>query len=587
VRKILLERCSQDFGFWVNIFVCQFNPRKKGDEKKLEVWVNWPYEEAAFKEILAAVSEGHDLVIKKSREMGATWMVLLAFVWHFLFHSWSQFLCISRNEAAVDDESPDSIFWKIDHVLDHLPGWMRPRIKRGALYFKNLDNHSVITGQASTGKAGVGGRATAMLVDEYAQIREDTEVLDRTSDTTSCRIFTSTHVGTATAFFQLTKRSDMRQLTLHWSDHPEKRKGLYRIRNGQIEILDKTYPFMDYAFNTTGEPSGGPMPGVRSPWYDLACTRKSSQRGVAEDLDINPEGSVSQVFKPLMIIPLIEEFCRPPMWEGDLEYDHESAQPLKLVARKGGPLRIWCPLTISKDTLLPPLGYYAIGSDVAAGGGASPSCLTGGNCETGEKVFEYVNAHILPDPLGRLTVALCRLFRAPSGGVALLAWEHHGPGVTFANRVKDLLAQQEGTVTLWRRSLSILDPNNRAADPGFISTPASKRALVENYMTAIYERKMLNPSERAMRETLEFRYKPDGSVEHSGEPSQDDHSGARVNHGDLVISDALCWKQISEFGMLGIREKEEAEQVAVGSLQWRRDLHKMADRKPEWARLIR
>src|SRR5260370_34363113 len=136
-----------------------------------------------------------------------------------------------------------------------------------------------------------------MGIDEFSQIEEDYEVLHRTSDTTGCRIFNFTHKGLGTAAYELTQRVDMRKLNLHWSQHPHKKKGLYRYDTEAKHVVSLDAGFQhdpDYSFITDGSPTGGPCPGLRSPWYDKECRRKGSARAVAMDLDIDPRGSVSQ-----------------------------------------------------------------------------------------------------------------------------------------------------------------------------------------------------------------------------------------------------------------------------------------------------
>src|SRR5262245_14205431 len=186
-RLAIYEACRTDILFWVNCMVWQFNPRKKEWPGEAAPFITWDFQDRALLKkpnvpwpgdsedldgdagLLWAIEHDQDLVIEKSREMGASWLCLLVMYWLWLFHPRKKFLCISRNEASVDEPGePDSLFWKLDFVWKYLPDWMRPRgwraKSRQKLSFVNPENGSAITGQASTGKAGVGGRATAMFV---------------------------------------------------------------------------------------------------------------------------------------------------------------------------------------------------------------------------------------------------------------------------------------------------------------------------------------------------------------------------------------------------------------------------------------
>src|SRR5207247_1504773 len=98
-----------------------------------------------------------------------SWMCLIVMEWLWHFHPWKKFLAISRNAEAVDADDPDSLFWKIDFMHRYQPKWLMPKgyeakKHRRLMYYGNPENGSTITGQASTGKAGVGGRATWMFV---------------------------------------------------------------------------------------------------------------------------------------------------------------------------------------------------------------------------------------------------------------------------------------------------------------------------------------------------------------------------------------------------------------------------------------
>ena len=567
-RKGIVEACRQDFLFYVNAFVWQFNPRKSG--KEVGPFVTWPFQEDASRAIISAINEQHDLVIEKSREMGASWLCLLAFEWMWHFHPWKKFLAISRNADAVEDDDPDSLFWKIDFIHRYQPTCLLPKFKRRKFYYGN-ENGSTITGQASTGRAGVGGRATAMLVDEFSQIKEDSEVLDRTSDTTGCRIFNGTHVGVGTAFYRITV-GGMRKLQMHWTEHPDKRKGLYRVVDGKVEIIDKKYVFPpEYKFVLDGTPRGGLHPGVRSPWYDEQCGgRKSSMRAIAMDLDVDPQGSVSQFFNPLTIRKLQARDGCEPLWQGDLHYDRERALPLSLVARPDGPLKLWVNPDAEGSM---PKGRYAAGADVSTGTGATPSCLTILN-QFGEKVAEYTNAHLTGDVFGRLAIALCKLFKGSTGEGAIFAWEAFGPGMLVSKAAMDV-----GYGNVYYRTKEFDVNRERTGEPGWYPTTASKMVLLEEYRSALENFQFVNHSVAALQECLAFFYTPRGTVEHGNEATgADDPTAARANHGDRVIADALAWKMAVEFVRHKPDTSKEPEVFHPGSLAGRRAL---AERKTQ------
>lgn len=558
----LRTACSQDIFFWINTFVYQYNPNTIGPGS-LEIgpFITWDFQEEAVRAILYCIEERKDLVIEKSREMGASWLCLLIMDWFLLFHPWKKFLVISRNEEAVDRPGdPDCLFWKLDFVHDRLPKWMTEGLTRRKHNFENK-NGSTITGQASTGKAGVGGRAFCMFLDEFSQVREDYEVLHRTSDTTGCRIFNGTHLGLDTAFYELTTRVDMKKLRLHWTQHPDKVKGLYQYDEDAklVRVKDQTYNYPDdFTFVLDGK--------VRSPWYDKQCRRKGSPRAIAMDLDINPQGSVSQFVDPTIIRRLVETDCCDPYWEGRVQYDMETAQcyPEALVKEPGGLVRLW---VLPNGYALPKLPYAA-GVDVSEGTGTTPSCLSVFNCRTGEKVLELVDRNTRPEEFAVVVVSLCRLFQDENEEPAKLVWEQQGPGDRFGKKVlelgyRNIYYKENEIVASWVKK--------QADIPGWFPSPQNKTRLLGDYRSALYSRACINRSRYALEQFLKFRYSIQGYAEWGGKAT-DDYSGIGVNHGDIVISDALAWKLTAGFA-LG-KKKTQVEEIKVGSLAWRRQRRK-------------
>lgn len=583
-RAAVREMCKRDILFWINTFVWQFNPNQLGDSSTLVgPFITWGVQEQTIRTILTAIEDRSDVIVEKSREMGASWMCLLIMLWFFIFHPMSKFLCVSRNADAVDDrDDSDSLFWKLDYVLERLPEWMieKGEFTRKVMSFRNKSNGSMITGQATTGRAGVGGRCLAMFVDEFSQIDEAWEVYDRTSDTTGCRIFNGTHKGTKTCFFHLTTKADnataLKKVVLHWTQHPDKAKGLYRFdpKTQRVEYLDKDHkhsprfsPVLD------GSPTGGPCPGVRSPWYDVQCGRKGTSRAIAADLDIDPSGSVEQVFDALMIKDLTAKYCRPPYATCDLEYDKLTAEPVKLHEAKGGLCHLW--LRLDADGK-PPKGRYVFGADVAIGNGtATPSCLSAANAETGEKVLEYSNPSIEPKEFAYFMVAMARLFCDDEGHGGKLAWEIPGPGNTVTKHVIAL-----GYRNVFYRQTEHRLKKEVSDVPGWSNSQDSFKSLIENYKDALRGHTFLNRSEFALSECLAFIFTADGYVTHTGWKDPRDGASAKINHGDRAVADALCWKLVDEGGKLVTvnvnTQKEEAPPTfQTGGLAWRAEIAKI------------
>ena len=214
-RAAVMAACEADCLFFINTFCIQFNP------KTMEVgpFVTWPDQDEWVKYLLESIDLEKDVRWQKSREVGASWIVLMVMVWLCLFRRNVKTLTMSRDEDSVDKvDDSDSLFWKIRWIHKHLPLWMRGPIKFGlnkgdarpgirdrSMGFFYERTNSFNTGEANTKSVGVGGRALLMLADEFGQFREEVarQVHDMTRDTARCRVFVGTHSSNGGMFYDL------------------------------------------------------------------------------------------------------------------------------------------------------------------------------------------------------------------------------------------------------------------------------------------------------------------------------------------------------------------------------------------------
>jgi hypothetical protein len=559
LQRHLRECCAADVLFYFNVFAFTYNPRLA---QKVWPFCTFPFQDAAIAQILDSIENQTDLVILKSREMGASWLCMGVMDWLWQFRSRQKFLAVSRVAALVDDPgNPDSLFWKVDFLHSHLPSWILDpdQVQRRKFSFVNRETGSTINGEATTGAAGVGGRATAMFVDEFSRIPEAAELYASTADTTGCRIFNFTFTDNTNAAYKLAQRQDVRKLRMHWSEHPHKNRGLYQYSDetGKVEVFDKQYPFPpDFFYVMDGK--------LRSPWYDAECIRRANPRDVAMNLDIDAQGSMFQFFDRQIITQYAAKYCLPPYVEGELLIDHESAKPLEFVRAPGGPVKVWLVLDVDDK---PPPRRYTAGADCSAGVGTTNSCLTIIDATTGEKVLEYATPFLRPDEFAVKCVAVCRWFQDEYGQGAKFAWETQGPGIALGKKVMEI-----GYGNVYLRTNELSYQRKQQDTPGWMPTTTNKRALLEEYRAALGERSILNRSQAALDECLNFVYMPNGSIEHSGTRDGEDPTGARANHGDRVIADALAWKLAKEVGKVAPRKTDLSDPPPL-SLLWRRRFH--------------
>ncbi len=558
---VIRDACAKDPLFFINGFCWTYDPRRRPFSKL--PFILYDFQEEAILKLISAIGD-NDILIEKTRDMGASWICICAVFYCWLFKKDLSFLLGSRVEAYVDDPgNPKAMFWKVDYLLDNIPPWLSPsgydrKQHRRKLHIENPELGSVIDGESTNENFARGDRRTAIVLDEFAAVEQGQRILSATRDATNCRMFNSTPMGIANAFYDMAQ-TQIEKLRLHWSIHPLKSVGLYTTdEDGKLKVLDNVgYP-------DTYDPI---LDGkLRSPWYDNECKRGSPQE-IAQELDIDYLGSGFQFFSADLIRERVREHARPPMLVGDLEYDAETGEPIKFREDPNGKLKLWCLLDGSGN---PPLDHkYSNGVDVSAGTGASNSASCGWDITTRAKVWEYVNPYIRPESLARQVKAICVWF-----GKAFLIWESGGPGRQFGSRIMEL---NYGNVYLRKREEAI---SKKVSDiPGVAQTKETKAQILGKYREAVEKSDAINRSKEALEECLEYVFTGDQSVVHSRATSKADPSGAKSNHGDRAMADALAWKGISECSR---RPSEEATRpkVPVGCLKWRQQMRER-DKQPK------
>ncbi len=578
MQATLWQACSEDILFFFNCFVLTYDPRLKG-EKNIP-FNTYPFQDKAILELKSAIEDGEDEVMQKSRCMGASWMLVGVFVWFSIFRRNCKFLMMSRNADLVDSDDSDSLFWKLDFIHEWLPSWILDKDRdvhriKSKMKVNYLKSGSQITGTTTTKSSSIGGRATAAGIDEYSRYDPIVARLLKSGlrPVTNCCLWNFTpnpEMGKAHPSYELVEqasRGDIRSLRMHWRDHPEYVKGLYRVdRNDRtVEVIDKTYPFPPkYKFQTDG------VFEYHSVWFDAERIRVGNDRDMKELYEIDYDGSGFAFFDERVISEYIVQHARPPKIEGDLFYDEKGNNP-KFVVQPGGRIKLWCDLGRNGK---PAPCHYAEAVDVSLGVGTTPSCITVGDIATGEKVMELQTAVMDPHEFAILAVAVARWFSSIHCQT-LLAWERKGPGETFGKKVIDL-----GYTFVYIPPVNESKFSKKPGEtPGFNPGPATKRSMLLLYQSSLSTRAFLNRSKESLMQCYQWQNTAKGPQHKQTMNKSEDPSGATENHGDLVISDALCNKMIVERG--GGKGKNELLIVAPpGSLAWHRreDERALADR---------
>ena len=534
--KELWIACKRDIFFWINTFVWTYNP-KMIPYITTRPMITYPFQDNVIWTMLDCVIKQLDLRIEKTREMTATWDFLMVFEWLSQFHNDMNFRVVSKNANAVDTtEDPDALLPKIDFMIKNQPPWIIHQLQynRIKMHYYFNETGSSINGSSTTDDVGRSGRQTAIGFDEFGFV-PDGHAMNRAAQmATNCRIWLSTANGMGNAFYDL-KKSKVRQIRLHWSSHPEKRKGMYRSENGELKLLDTE--FVGTVTNSEGVkfefPKNYPfrLDGkLRSPWYDRECDRSDHPMQIAQELDIDYIGSSYQFFVANVIDRIQTEDVREPLVCGELEFDPDTANPVKFVPFPDGRIKLW--INLSPEGLFPAGVECVLGGDVAAGTGASNSALSGVNRATGEKILEFADPSTYPEDFATYAVAIAKWMNH-----AFMIWDASGPfGRIFGSVVMDLNYT----------SVYMKTPLNRITrlpsdTPGYFLNPGDKAEAFGRYRRALKEGTFIQRSYEANKECLFYIQVPGGkAIEHTSAINTHDPTGARDNHGDRCVADVMA-----------------------------------------------
>lgn len=542
LQEDILVACKESYLYWTNTFAWtyhQFDVDPATGEKIEAKWphvpfITWDIQDVMFDELHWSVTNGKDIIINKSRDMGASWCCLDYIHWEWLFHEGGQYLEMSRTKGYVDEYgNMKALLPKHDYINSWLPYWMLPPgvlpggKNRKCMHMKNELNGACIDGESTTEHAASGDRRRIILLDEFAKVKYGKQMRNATRDAALCRFINSTVAGPGTEYSKMKKERRTKIFSLMYWDHPDKGSGRYVKQ----DPLTKNWE-------------------IRSPWFDREEQERSStelaQEVLAQDIEsgdvffeLSNVDTHTALFCYDPIIRLNIGFVRGVADDGigDIIRSSRTLKRLhpkvKAVVHPKGTLRVWAELI---DGRLDQSYTYSIGGDISKGHGASNSVLSVICNETKEKVAEWKDSHTPPFMMARQAAALAIWVggRAPKA-LPFLIWEKNGPGKDFGQQL----------VTVYRYPYFYRTPKREGTTfdgvgkkYGWQSTRESKQLLLRNYDRAIAQGNFINHSLYGMTEMKSYIYYTDGGIG----PSEllEDGQGARETHGDIVIADALC-----------------------------------------------
>lgn len=248
--------CKSNILYWINTFCWTYDPRLKNPHIP---FVTYEFQDELIEWSLEMMDLELVMLIEKSRDMGATWVMVAVAVWYSIFFDGYFEYMLSMTENEVDNRGVDSLLGKVRYLLTNMPDWM----SQGFVEKVNgIDNkmhitvpgtNSTIRGQLTGGRAGRSGRARRALYDEFAFVDESANVRKAAASLASCQVYLSTANGMGNEFFRMADDPNINKITLHWTRHPLKNKEWEAITRPQMSPEDWAQEHdISYATSTKG-----------------------------------------------------------------------------------------------------------------------------------------------------------------------------------------------------------------------------------------------------------------------------------------------------------------------------------------------
>lgn len=469
-----------------------------------------------------AIACGDDINFEKSRDMGASWLLLMFADYLFLFHEAENIGCVSRKESLVDRAGDmDTLFEKIRYINRMCPSWLLPPIHDTFMSLQNLELDSSIAGESTNANVGRGGRKTLYIVDEAAAIGRAEDVEASLSQNAACMIWVSTPQGPSTQFHKRIIEKRGRHIQLPWYRHPEKAQGAY-------QTIDDT----------------GNVKWT-SPWYEKQ-KEKYSNKTVAQEIDMDHGQSGDTFFDATELEIHRQDHEQEPIARGKVIWvdSYTENQQIELMQQmddtamawvpdsKAGNLRLWCPLINGR----PPQDRwsYIFGIDISNGSGASNSVITVAAAEIGQVVAKWWSAFVSPEHLA-MKAAQLGVWFGGLRGPAFMVWENNGPGGIFGRKVVQVINYPR----YYRQRLEGQVNEKRTKRWGWHSTNEKKEIMLGMYRDALAKGNFINPCKESLDEAQDYIYDDTGSLIPSA--LREEKSGGKSLHGDHVIADGLAY----------------------------------------------
>lgn len=561
-QKKIWDACRDDPLFFIALFCYLAEPREDEPIADIAPFVPWANQEPVIASIAHYWGRRH-IVGDKSRAQGASWIMVCLLVWSFIFRPTSFLGVGSKDEETADDPSdPMSLGWKIDFTISMLPVWMRPSSYRCKMEqwrdrkkktWKNPDNRSFIKAFSATAGIGRAGRFKVFFLDESAFFpKGDSEAVANLLETTNGLVMISTPHGMDNEHYErVTRPGRWLRVVLDWRDNPYHSQGLYTVRNGRLEFIDKVFDWQanypeGYRHILDGR--------IRSPWFDKKWF-EHNENALLVDQELNREyqGSMGRPF-PQAALNRMKVHCRVPLHTGTLEFDYaypEDWHEYKWLDGEAYKFDLWMPI---QNGFLPDDEYY-IGVDLSRGVGgelSSNSVISIWNSRR-EQVGELADNTIDPVEFAHLTVAVA-YWLGRGLPTTVINWEIDGPGQEFGLTLKRLQYPR-----LWVRPVSEDDRRLQKKGQNFGYANKNRDRAIRPLKIAIVNESVTIRSESLLEECGQYIIGDDGKPMHPKMKTARDGSSKGISHGDRVIAAAMAIHALDDLLRGEKRRKSRAE----------------------------
>lgn len=582
MQQDLCSACRSSLLFWMNAFGWTYKKMEYGAYGDRRCgnpnipFITWPIQDEYLAALRVAIAGGHSLLTDKSRDMGASWCLITAIHWFWMFRSDMQILELSHKEEMVDspgqkgeDAQADisTLFGKHDYLHLWQPTWMRPKRSRSSRHMVNSTTNSRIDGESANANAGTASRKDVVLVDEMAKMQYGEQIKRSLMSVAPCLLPNSTPNGAGTAYSKWRQSGSIKVFVLPWWEHPE--KGLGR----HLEPQEHDVP-----------------PKIVSPWYTQKCTEMTPNE-IAIELDMDHIGSGQVFFEAPTLLQHKSFYGRPPLKRMTIGLKPKTAnadvtgiirrrqrEHIFIKPASKGMLSTWCELIEGRPDQTK---TYGIGVDISKGMKASNSVASVVCSQTREKIAELALATQAPHEFVR-TVAALSLWvgGATTAHLPCIAFEANGDtGLVFGK----MLVEEFGYPNFYRdRGVGKVTASKNGRW-GWWSDTAKKEALLGMYRRALAQSGIINHSIAALDEATLYVYYASGGV--GPATLEKENESAKKTHGDRVIADALALLACGEH-LAAIHRKIAAPEYSAAWFKKRaldrREKSKQRKTYPRW-----